>query len=465
MSSYLVALAIGKYNKKTFFSESGVPMELYYRPSDSVKFEPTYRYSKEIFDFLENEIGVAYPWQNYKQVPIHDFLYAGMENTGATFFSDDFVIDSIAFNDNNYVRVNAHELAHQWFGNMVTETSGTHHWLHEGFATYYALLAERHLFGDDHFYWRLYQTALDLEKQDKSESSTALLDPASSSLTFYEKGAWTLFMLNERVGKEVFRTAVQRYLASNSFGNVTTSDFIEEVEAQGDIDLDAFCATWLRSEDFPVDRALDALKQNSTFIQEYLMVDCEVVNSKCKEQLESPVSDQAKIKIISQRPELITEETFSNSWRVRQAIALHLAEVPLSLKPVYETLLDDPSYITREAALYNLWVNFPADRPAYLTKTRDMTGLSDRNLRMLWLILHLNTPDYEREKKQDVFDELLAYTGEVYNMSVRIRAFSYLLQMDLCKGDCLTNLKRAEGHHNWQMAKFAREQLKIIDEQ
>ncbi|NNK87127.1 MAG: M1 family metallopeptidase, partial [Flavobacteriaceae bacterium] len=158
MSSYLVALAIGKYQKQTLLSRSGVPMELYYRITDSNRFEPTYRYSKAIFDFLETEIGVSYPWQNYKQIPVHDFLYAGMENTGATIFSDEFVIDSIAFNDRNYVRVNAHELAHQWFGNLVTETSGTHHWLHEGFASYYALLAERHLFGDDHFYWSLYKS-------------------------------------------------------------------------------------------------------------------------------------------------------------------------------------------------------------------------------------------------------------------------------------------------------------------
>ena len=90
MSSYLVALAIGKYNKKTETSKSGIPLEYYYYPEDSLKVEPTYRYSKQMFDFLEEEIGFAYPWQNYKQVPVHDFLYAGMENTSCTIFSDAF---------------------------------------------------------------------------------------------------------------------------------------------------------------------------------------------------------------------------------------------------------------------------------------------------------------------------------------------------------------------------------------
>ncbi len=86
-----------------------------------------------MFDFLEDEIGFPYPWQNYKQVPVHDFFYAGMENTSLTIFSDAFVVDSIGFNDRNYINVNAHELAHQWFGDLVTAKSGEHHWLQEGF--------------------------------------------------------------------------------------------------------------------------------------------------------------------------------------------------------------------------------------------------------------------------------------------------------------------------------------------
>ena len=123
-----------------------------------------------MFDFLEEEIGVRYPWQNYKQVPVKDFLYAGMENTSATIFSDAFVVDSTAFVDKNYVNVNAHELAHQWFGDLVTETHGTHHWLQEGFATYYALLAEKDIFGDDYYYHKLYETSQQLVKAQETDT-------------------------------------------------------------------------------------------------------------------------------------------------------------------------------------------------------------------------------------------------------------------------------------------------------
>jgi aminopeptidase N len=74
MASYLVAFAIGDFKKKTRYSNSNVPIELYYEAKDSLKFEPTYRYTKDVFDYLESEIGVEYPWQNYKQVPVRDFL-------------------------------------------------------------------------------------------------------------------------------------------------------------------------------------------------------------------------------------------------------------------------------------------------------------------------------------------------------------------------------------------------------
>jgi aminopeptidase N len=120
MSSYLLAIAIGDYVNKTVASKSHTPLQLFIQPKDTAKFESTYRYSKQIFDYFEKEIGVKYPWQIYKQVPVEDFLYAGMENTSCTLFAQDYVVDEIGFNDRNYVNVNAHELAHQWFGNIVT---------------------------------------------------------------------------------------------------------------------------------------------------------------------------------------------------------------------------------------------------------------------------------------------------------------------------------------------------------
>tara|TARA_R110000868_G_scaffold210518_2_gene460580 strand:+ start:2616 stop:4595 length:1980 start_codon:yes stop_codon:yes gene_type:complete len=467
MSSYLVALVIGKYNKKTVISKSGIPIELYYYPDldnyRDLKFEPTYRYTKQLFDFLEEEIGVPYPWQNYKEVPVKDFLYAGMENTSTTIFSDSFVIDSIAFVDKNFVNVNAHELAHQWFGDLVTEKSGTHHWLQEGFATYYALLAERAIFGDDYYYWRLFEYAQELQSQDQLNQGSALIDPKASSATFYKRGAWALHVLREQVGDELFKKAVKNYLKKHQFENVETKDFINELEQVSGKDLKDFVATWLLNKKFPYKAALKSLKQ-STFIQEYLMVDCDLNTSKCKNYLTSGISDKAKIKVITQNPNLINKNAFENSVEVRQAIIKNSSKIPLELKEKYESLLDDKSYLTIELALYTLWNDIPENRINYLEKTKQIQGFNDKNVRTLWLALALNTPEFEPENKNMHYLELRGYTSPKFNFEIRKNAFQYLIGMKICDTVCKDNLKQATKHGNWRFSKFAKDMLAHIKE-
>lgn len=463
MSSYLVALAIGKYDVLKQTSKSGVPIELYYYPEDSNKVEPTYRYTKQMFDFLEDEIGFAYPWQNYKQVPVHDFLYAGMENTSLTIFSDAFVVDSIGFNDKNYVNVNAHELAHQWFGDLVTATSGEHHWLQEGFATYYALLAEREVFGQDYFDFSLYNTAQQLAQQDLAGKGTSLLNPKSSSLTFYQRGAWVLYALRHLVGDMTYKTAVVNYLEKHQYANVKTSDFISEVEKLYGRSLEDFVNKWIVAIEFPFNDAIALLKENSVFIQEYVMVDCETNSSKCEDYLRYYVSDQAKIKVINQRPDLINADTFQESLKVRRAISQNLSKISGELKPMYETLLDDASYVTIENALYHLWVNFPTERSKYLFKTKDIDGLADKNVRLLWLVLHLNTPEYQSDKKKEILNELRSYTDSENGFELRMNAFQYLELIKACDADCKANLEQAKGHHNWRMSKFAKDMLNRLN--
>jgi aminopeptidase N len=462
MSSYLVALAIGKYDVKKEISKSGVPIDLYYYPEDTTKVEPTYRYTKQIFDFLEAEIGFAYPWQNYKQVPVHDFLYAGMENTSLTIFSDAFVVDDIGFNDKNYVNVNAHELAHQWFGNLVTATSGEHHWLQEGFATYYALLAEREIFGDDYYNFKLYQSAQDLGRQDVDGGGTSLLNPKSSSLTFYQRGAWVLHALREKVGDVFFKQAVKNYLEKYQFANVKTDDFIAEVERLAEQNLSEFVDKWIVQEEFPFNEAIELLKQKSTYIQEYIMVDCEAKTSKCKDYLKYDVSDDAKVKVIAQAPVLVDKNTFLSGLKVRQAISQYVTSIPKELKADYESLLNDKSYITIESALYNLWINFPEDRIKYLVKTKDIIGFNDKNVRLLWLVLALNTIEYQPENNDRFYKELLSYTDASQNFELRMKAFDYLALVGLCETDCKNNLKQAIKHHNWRMSKFAKDMLEKV---
>lgn len=481
MSSYLVALTVGDYQVKELTSDSGVPIQLYYYPEDKAEVEPTYRYTKRIFDFFEKEIGFPFPWQNYKEVPVKDFLYAGMENTSLTIFSDAFVVDSTGFEDRNFVNVNAHELAHQWFGDLVTETSSTHHWLQEGFATYYALLAEREVFGEDYYYWKLYENAEELKELSDQGKGETLLNPKASSLTFYQKGAWALHILREKIGDEAFRKAVRDYLKKNKFQNVETSDFLAALphrqagaEAASGQDLTDWEKDWLQQSAFQADAALESLKKSS-FIKKYLELSAlrKISLDQKKDALAKILLDpsdymgQEAVHQLADTPFGESQALYklalsSGNALIRQAVAISLQEVPITFKTEYETLLDDPSYVTREAALFALWVSFPESRVEYLKKLEGVPGFSDKNIETLWLALSLATPDFKPEGKKERYETLVNYTDPKFSFQIRENAFRYLYQLQLYENESLSNLVLGCVHFNWRFAQSCRSILDML---
>ncbi len=472
ISSYLVAFAAGKYDFMKMESETGDLIRLYYKPEDSLKVEPTYRYSREIFNFLENEIGLAYPWQKYDQIPVQDFLYGGMENTGTTIFSSSFMTDSIGFKDRNYVNVNAHELAHQWFGNLVTEVSGEHHWLHEGFATYYALLTEKEIFGEEYYYWKLYETAEQLKALSDSGKGESLLNPKASSLTFYQKGAWALHILRERIGEEAFRQGVKNYLELYSFKNVTTDNFLAEMEAASGQDLSQFKANWLEQSAFKAAQSLESLKE-SGFIINYLNLAAlretplEQKFEYLEKALRFPINDYIGQEAVLQLAGLQSQQAISlykmafesNNTFVRQAIASSMEVIPKELKADFESLLEDESYLTIEAALFRLWEQYPADRRGYLDQTRDLVGFYNKNIRMLWLTLNLVTPDFETELNKQHYEELAGYTDVWRPFQVRENAFSYLFQLGAFNESSLQSVIKGTQHHTYSFRNYCRQLL------
>jgi len=160
----------------------------------------------------------------------------------------------------------------------------------------------------------------------------------------------------------------------------------------------------------------------------------------------------------------VTSATFKNSLKVRQAISKYVRQIPVGLKQDYESLLDDKSYITIENALYNLWTSFPENRSKYLSKTRNVVGFNDKNVRLLWIVLNLNTPFYKADNKQTLYNELVGYTDQRYNADLRINAFQYLKMMQACNSQCKSNLDNAKAHHNWRLVKFAKELSKELEQ-
>ncbi len=474
MSSYLLMLAIGKFDFNVENSSSGILLENYFQSKDSSKYQNTYKYSKAIFDFLEKEIGVKYPWKIYRQIPVKDFLYAGMENTTSTIFSQDFIQDESGYNDKNYANVDAHELAHQWFGDMITAKSGKHHWLQEGFATYYALLAEQNIFGDDYFYYQLYKNAI-LIKQDAINDTIPILNEKASSISFYQKGAWALHVIHETIGDKLFKKAVKNYLKKYQFKNVETSDFLNEIAKISDFDIFKFQKDWLNDYHFQTQQVDSILKSNK-FIRKLL----EIQNFKSKpfsekselysEILKSDEFYPIKTEIIYQistvpleeKEKLISIAMQNNDLKVRQAIAETINPIPIAFKTTYEDLLNDKSYQTNEIAFINLWNNFPEDQSKYLTLAQNWIGNSDKDLRILFLTYAQLSKSVTIDLKEKYHNELVELTSSNYDSSIRQNAFVSLFQLHANDEILVRNLINATTHYKWQLVKYARDKIREL---
>jgi aminopeptidase N len=473
MSSYLLMLAIGKFDKKEFKSKSKIPLEYYLENKDANRFEPTYRYSKRIFDFLEKEIGVKYPWEIYREIPVRDFLYAGMENTTTTLFATRYVVDSIGFEDRNYTNVDAHELAHHWFGDLITAESSTHHWLQEGFATYYALLAERDIYGDDYFYSKLYETAQQIKFASRTDN-IPVLNAKASSLTFYEKGAWALFVLHESIGDKAFKKAIKSYLKKYAYQTVSTQDFFDEIKKVSGFDLAQFQKTWLESTTFDTATANALLSKNKA-IQVRLEVDklkkipladkndffIKTLNSDIYPAVKIAIVDQLENEKYEAKKQLLLFALQTNNVQVRQTVAQTLTKIPQDFRAEYETLLDDKSYQTQEIALYWLWKNFPDHQREYLNRSKSRIGFNDYNLRTLWLSLALSTPDYS-DNPESLISELIAFSSTKYEATTRQNALEKLIAFKIINDEVLTNLVNATTHHMWQFSKFGRDTIRLL---
>jgi len=240
---YLVMLGIGNYDIYTTKAASGVTINEWYNADVPEKREPTYRYTDDIMNFLEKEIGVPYAWGSYSQIPVQDFLYGAMENTSATIFGDFFQVNKREFLDRNYIGVNAHEMTHQWFGDLVTCRSGRNMWLHESFATYYAKLYARHHFGEDNYRWNCRgeaNAALAASKTDQNP-----LEYSGAGGRIYPKGSCVLGMLRYVVGDEEYHKAVAAYLEKHKFDNVEAYDFRIAFHDVLGINLDWFFDEWI----------------------------------------------------------------------------------------------------------------------------------------------------------------------------------------------------------------------------
>ncbi len=243
-SGYLLMLAIDDYAVKYSKTSTNVPVQFWYYPEFPEKVEPTSRYAEKIIEFLEKETGVKYPWEQYSQVMVQDFMYGAMENTTATVFGDFFNVDSNGYLDRNYVAVDAHELTHQWFGDLITARSNADIWLQESFATYYPKQFFRQLEGEDKYNWLVKQDMITVLKAAETDNNPVRFSGAGTA-RIYQKGSVVIDMLRYVLGDDEFKRVIKYYLTKHSYENVETNDLYQAVQDVLGQSPDWFFEQWL----------------------------------------------------------------------------------------------------------------------------------------------------------------------------------------------------------------------------
>lgn len=249
-AGYLLMLAIDTYNIKETKTSRGTPVQFWYYPEHEEKLEPTSMYTEEIIEFLEDETGVPYVWGTYAQVMVQDFMYGAMENTSATIFGDFFNVDKRAFHDRNYIGVNAHELTHQWFGDLITARSSAHAWLQESFATYYAKIFFETIQSVDEVKW-IQRNEANSALNASLKDNYPIMHTSAGSSRIYSKGSTVLQMMRYVMGDAHYKKAINHFLTTYKFKNCDTDDFRNAIIDATGMNLDWFFEQWIKKDGEP----------------------------------------------------------------------------------------------------------------------------------------------------------------------------------------------------------------------
>lgn len=246
--NYLIAVAAGHF--KTLEDRHGeIPLSFHTPPSEFAVAETSFRGTKDMMAFFEREIGVPYPWARYAQVCVQDFVAGGMENTTMTILTDGTLFPPETETLRSSQGLVAHELVHQWFGDLVTCKDWSHLWLNEGFATYYAALYDGHKDGRDALLWTLYNDARTVlgQANDTRPIVWRGFDSPDEQFSYlaYPKGAWVLHMLRSQLGEDLYRRCVKTYLERHAYGTAVTQDLNAVIEELSGRSFDQFFDQWV----------------------------------------------------------------------------------------------------------------------------------------------------------------------------------------------------------------------------
>ncbi len=255
-SVYLISFVIGKYSKVED-KYRNIPLGFYVYPGQESIVPRAFGKTKDMMRIFEELTGIEYPFNKYDQTIVARFRFGGMENITATTLADTEVL-AVSFFPDSVEDLVSHELAHSWFGNLVTCRNWAELWLNEAFATYMEAAYREKMYGRQEYLKKIETDArryfaYEAINKQKHGLFNHLARPDDSIFNPipYQKGSAVLHTLREEIGSEAFWKGVHIYLKRHSFDVVETSDLKNAMEEASGKKLDWFFDQWVYKAGHP----------------------------------------------------------------------------------------------------------------------------------------------------------------------------------------------------------------------
>ncbi len=247
---YLVTLVVGDFHihEETW---RGIPVTFWGPQERATDVRQTLKNTSKMLTLFSRTTGVNYAYPQYAQVFVQDFIFGGMENTSATTLTDTAIVGATARREVYMDGLVAHELAHQWFGDLVTCRDWSHGWLNEGFATFLETVWKRHDEGEDEAaYYRMGDQGEYLSEDGGHYRRPIVCNVYNDPIEIfdrhlYQKGGAVLHMLERELGRELFWECIKTYLNRHAGGSVVTDDLRRAIEDVSGRNMDWFFDQWV----------------------------------------------------------------------------------------------------------------------------------------------------------------------------------------------------------------------------
>jgi len=235
--TYLMTLVVGKFTELQD-QWQGKPVLYYVQPGREADAQRTMGKTPQMIEFFSHRFGTPFPFPKYAQVCVDDFIFGGMENTSTTLLTDRCLLDErAALDDRRSETLVAHELAHQWFGDLVVIKHWSHAWIKEGMATYAETLWINQEYGQEEAAYYQLQTTRSYLDEDASRYRRPIVthvyrEPIELyDRHLYEKGACVYHLLRHELGDDLFWKSIHAFVKTYSHRTVETIDLLRAIES------------------------------------------------------------------------------------------------------------------------------------------------------------------------------------------------------------------------------------------